>query len=188
MEGLGVDEVAHADADPAHLVDEGGADAAEGGADGGRPAHLLVGAVDEEVVGHGDVGAVADVEVLYADAFRLEVFDLPEEVGGVDDEAVADEAGLVGVEDAGGDEVETERPHVVDNRVPGVVPRRVAGDDGCVLGQEVDGPTFSLVAPLAADDYECWHKFTPSWSGPASFLSLWTLGSGADALSNRRRV
>ena len=54
-EGVRVDQVDHADADAPDLVDERRPDAAERRADGRRAAQLLVGAVDEDVVGHDDV-------------------------------------------------------------------------------------------------------------------------------------
>ena len=151
------------------LVDEGRPDAAERGADGRRPAQLLVGAVDEHVVGHDDVAAVAHVEVLDADALRLQLFDLLQQHRRVDDDAVADDAGLVAVEDARRHEVEAEGAHVVDDGVSGVVPGRVARHDAGVLGQEIDSPALAFVAPLAADDYYYWHEFTPTGSGHTSF-------------------
>ena len=75
-EGLRVDEVGHADAGASHLVGEAGPDAAAGGADGGLSPQLLVQAVDDRVIGHDDVAAVADEELLDADAAFLQGLDL----------------------------------------------------------------------------------------------------------------
>ena len=59
---LGAKEVADPDASPGHLVDEAGADALAGRADGGIAAKLLVKLIDEAMPGHDHVGAVADDE------------------------------------------------------------------------------------------------------------------------------
>ena len=111
------------------------------------------------VPGHQHLRAVAEEEpALDGDAARLQVLDLLEQVGGVDDDAVADDADLVGVEDAGGHEVELELAELVDDGVAGVVAGGVPGHDVGLLRQQVDDAPLALVPPLAAHDHDDWHK------------------------------
>ena len=70
----------------------------------------------------------------------------------VNDNAVADETDLIGVEDAGRHHVKPEDTLVGDHGVTGVVPRRVAHHYGGVAGQEVHHAPLALVAPLTAYD------------------------------------
>ena len=102
---------------------------------------------------HQDVRAVGEEEpALDVDAALLEVLDLVEQLFGIDHAAVADDADLVGVEDAGRHEVELEFAQLVDDRVTGVVPGGVPGYDVRFLRKEVDNPPLTLVAPLASDN------------------------------------
>ena len=158
QEALGVEELADADAGACGLVDVGGADAAAGGAEGALAASLLLEPVEEDVVGHDDVGAVADLEAVEVDAAGAEALDLLTEDVRVDDDAVADDAGGLGPEDAGGDEVELELALLVEDGVACVVAPGEAGDDVGVLGEVVDDLALSLVAPLAPDDGVCGHS------------------------------
>src|SRR5262249_1717226 len=100
-EGRRVDEVAHADTHTADLVGEAGAHAASGGTDGGRTAQLLVQLVDHGVVGHDHVRPVANEEALGTYPTRFQRIDLREQDIRIDGNTVADDAGLVGIEDAG---------------------------------------------------------------------------------------
>ena len=115
-----VHQVDHADAAPAGLVLVGRAYAPARGADllGGFP-----GVVDGLVVGHDDVGAVADGQGAGGDRVPLlpQGFDLVEEDLGVDHHAVADDAELFLVEDARGDQVEDDLLVAHHQRVPGIV-------------------------------------------------------------------
>ena len=52
-----------------------------------------------------------------------------EQLGAVDDDAVADEAELIGIEDAGGDQMELELAEFVDDGMAGVISRGVTGYD-----------------------------------------------------------
>ena len=135
------------------------ADAAAGGAEGALAACLLLEAVEEDVVGHDDVGAVADLEAVEVDAAGAEALDLLAEDVGVDDDAVADDGDGLGPEDAGGDQVELELALGVEDGVACVVAPGEAGDDVGVAGEVVDDFPLALVAPLATDDGVCRHAF-----------------------------
>ena len=84
-------------------------------------------------------------------AARAQRLDLAEEDVRVDHDAVADHAGLAGVQDARGDEVELELLAVAHDRVAGVVAALVADDHVGLLGEQVGDLALALVAPLGAD-------------------------------------
>ena len=93
---------------------------------------------------------------------RLEALDFAEQDGRVDGDAVADHAGLFGVKDAGGNEVELELATLVDDGMAGVVPGGIAGNNTGFAGEQVDDPAFAFVAPLAADNDDDGHgRHTP---------------------------
>ena len=165
QKALGVEQLADADAGAGGLVDVCGADAAAGGAQGAVAAGLLLEPVEQDVVGHDDVGAVADLEAVEVDAAGAEALDLLAEDVGVDDDAVADDGGGLRPEDAGGDEVELELALLVEDGVACVVAPGEAGHDVSVLGEVVDDLPLPLVAPLAPDDGVCGHILVfLSWS------------------------
>ena len=60
-------------------------------------------------------------------------------------------------------------PQVVDDGVAGVVPGRVSRDDGRALRHQVDDAALALVAPLPADDHNCWHNEGRPSDGRGSF-------------------
>ena len=64
-EGERINEVAHADAEPTHLVLEGRADSPKRGAGSQDAFQFLLEPVDDLVVRHHDVRAVADAQVLH---------------------------------------------------------------------------------------------------------------------------
>ena len=75
----------------------------------------------------------------------------------VEDDAVADHADLVRVEDPGGDQVELELLAVADDRVAGVVAALEADDHVGAVGEQVDDLPLPLVAPLGSDYDQAWH-------------------------------
>ena len=159
-----VEEVAGAQAGAGHLVAVGGADAAQGGADlaGGGLEGFAAG-VEGAVVGEHQVGAVADEEASGGrEAARFEAADFFDEPGGVEDDAVADDAALAFVEDAGGDEVQHEALAADFDGVAGVVAALGAHDPVGALGQDVDDLAFAFVAPLGADQDGVGHGWVSS--------------------------
>jgi hypothetical protein len=100
------------------------------------------------------VRAIAEKEAAAdGDAALLEVLDLAEKLGGVDDDTVTDDAGLIGIENAGGYEVELELPEFIDDGMTGVIPCGVPGNDLRFFRQEVYDPSLALVPPLAAHNH-----------------------------------
>src|SRR5205823_14726384 len=72
----------------------------------------------------------------------------------VDDDPVADQAELPGVEDPRRDQVELVCVAAPDDRVARVVAALVADDDVRAFGDEVGDLPLTLIAPLGAHDYE----------------------------------
>ena len=102
--------------------------------------------------GHDEVRAVAEDQLRGIDPAGLERIDLAQQDLGVHSHTVADNAGLIGVEDACGHNVEFELSAFVDNGVAGVVASRIAGDNTCFASEEIDDSAFAFVAPLPADN------------------------------------
>src|SRR5256885_14284313 len=160
-------QVSDPEAYAADLVGVGGADAAPGGAEAVIASHLFFELVEEGVVAHDHVGALADDEVLGLDAALSELGDLFEEDDRVDDDAVADDAGAVGIENAARDELEFELAVLGDDGVARVVAALGADDHVGLGGEVVDDLALALVAPLAADqDDDQGALFSPGLGPP----------------------
>src|SRR5512147_1036440 len=135
----GVEEVSHANALAVDLVGIGRPDTAPGSPDLLVALEVLACDVEGLVVGHDQVGLLADQEaVAELDAPPGHCVHFLEERGRIDDHAVSNDALLTLVQDARGDQVEDELVHAHDDRMPGVMPPLVARDDVRTLGQEVD--------------------------------------------------
>ena len=106
------------------------------------------------MVGQDDLGPVRNLEARHVDAALLHAGDLFQQMGRVDDDAVADDAGLAGVEDAGRQQVQLGFDAFDDDGVAGVVSALVANDDLGLLRQVVDDFALAFVTPLGShDDY-----------------------------------
>ena len=147
----GIQQVAHADAVAGCLVHVGRADALSGGANGAPAPGLLLQLVQQDVIGHDDVGAVADEQKAGVDALLLQAGDLPQQHFGIDDHAVADDAGDAGPADAGGNQVQLELAALVHYRMSGVVAAGVAHDAIGLAGKVVNNFALAFVAPLSPD-------------------------------------
>ena len=95
------------------------------------------------------------------DAAAAQLVELVGQHLGVDHHAVADHAQLAGVQDPRGHQVELPRLAVADDRVAGVVAALKAHDGIGPLGEQVGDLSFSLVAPLGADDHDSRHDGVP---------------------------
>jgi hypothetical protein len=93
------------------------------------PSLQLARRVELHVVGHDQVRVGRDAQAADVDAAVAELLDLAGQHRRVDDDAVADRAGLAGVEDPRGDQVELEGLAVADDRVTGVVAALKADHD-----------------------------------------------------------
>ena len=145
-------EVADAEADAAHLVAISGADAAPGGSQPVVAAHALFEAVEDRVVAHDHVRALADDQVVGLQAALAQLLDLLQDHTRIDHHAVADDARDLRVEDSAGQQLELELAVLGDHGVAGVVAALWADHEVGLLGQVVDDLALALVAPLPADD------------------------------------
>jgi hypothetical protein len=146
-----VEQVLDADPEPQGLVGVAGADAAARGAQRELAQLQLSGRVEQHVVGHDQVGIGGDLQVADIDPAPTQPVDLAEQDARVEHHPVADCAGLLGIEDPRGDQVELELLAVADDRVPGVVAALKAHDHLGALGKQVGDLALALVAPLRAD-------------------------------------
>ncbi len=154
-------EVADPEPDPANLVAVGRADATPCCAEPVVAANALLELVEERVVAHHHVSALADDQVVGLDPPLSDLVDLLEQHPGVDDDPVADDAGAARVEDAAGQQLELELAVLGDDGVAGVVAALAADGEVGTLGQEVDDLALALVPPLPADDDDD-HQAMPS--------------------------
>ena len=155
---LRVEEVLDPDPEAGGLVRVAGADAALRGADLELAELRLARRVEHHVVGHDQVGVGGDPQAADVDPLATQALELPDQHAGVDHHAVADHAGLAGIEDPGRDQVELELLAVADDRVAGVVAALKAHDDVGLLREQVRELALALVAPLGADDDDSRHR------------------------------
>jgi len=127
--------------------------------------YLLLELVEERVVAHHHVRALAHDEVLGLDATLPQLGDLLEQYGRVDDDAVADDAHAVRVEDARRDQLELELAVLGDDGVAGVVAALGADDHLGLLGEVIDDLALAFVAPLAADEDDDQRGYSVPGSG-----------------------
>jgi acetyl-CoA acetyltransferase len=80
-----------------------------------------------------------------------------EEYARVDDHAVADDAGLVRVEDARGNDVEDVLLAVDHQGMAGIVAALEADHVVRVPGQQIDDLALALITPLGADHHHTGH-------------------------------
>ncbi len=153
-----VEDVLDADAQTPDLVHVRRADAAPGRADRPLAEEALGHLVQGLVVGGDEVRVRRDPQLRGVGSAGFEGVDLLEQRFEVDDDAVADDRGDVRGEDARGKELELVLLTADDDRVTRVVPA-VGLDDVVDAGAEdVGGLPFTFVAPLSADDNDCWHE------------------------------
>jgi hypothetical protein len=110
------------------------------------------------VVGHDQVRVGADAQAAHVDAARLEPVDLAGQDLRVDDDAVADDAALAGIEDPRRDQVQGELLALADDRVARVVAALEAHDGVRPLREQIHDLPLALVAPLGADHHDAWHS------------------------------
>jgi hypothetical protein len=93
----------------------------------------------------------------------------------VDHHPRPDQAGHMGVQDAGGDQVQAEGVAQRDHGMAGVVAAVIAGDDMDLSGQVVHDPALSFISPLSPDNDDCRHR-GPPFTGHIRVL-LYSTGS-----------
>ena len=151
LEDIGADQISHAQPGAGCLVTVSRADAALGGADLVLSLESLAALVERTVVGHHQVGAVADQEILInLDAALPQTLDLLDKCNRVNDDAVADDADLPLAENAGRDQVEDILLIAIYNGVAGVVTSLAAYHDVDPSGQDIDDFSFAFIPPLGS--------------------------------------
>ena len=152
-----VEEVLDADADAVDLVGVGRADAAAGRADLPLAEEALGHLVEGAVVLRDDVRVGADQQLRHVDAAGDERVELVEEHLDVDDDAVGDDRRDARGQDAGGQQVQRVLLVADHDGVAGVVAAVELDDVVDAAAEQVGGLALALVAPLGADDHDCWH-------------------------------
>ncbi len=153
-----VQQVDDADAAAVVLVHIGRADAAAGGADLAAAVVPLLGRIQQLVIGHDQMGAMADKEAAAdGDALVFQKSDLFHQHHRIDDHTVADVAHRVGMENAAGDLVQNDLVVFHHHGVAGIGSALVAGHHVHLCTQQIDNFPFAFIAPLGADNNSCCH-------------------------------
>ena len=125
------------------------ADTAASRADGDAVFALFSGLFQDLVIGHYDVGNLAEEEAVgHGKALGLQLGDLIEHDGWIDDHPIAHHADFTLVHDARGNGVEDELGGVGDDRVAGVGPSLIAHHHIGGGREVIDDLGLALVAPL----------------------------------------
>lgn len=145
-------QVAHAEGLLHVLVTVSVGDAALGGAElcAGLGQTCLLQTVLIDMVGHGDGGAVRDLQVGRGDGDTLlaQLVDLTVQMVGVDDHTVAHHADNIGAEDTGGQQVQHELAPLVLDGMTSVVAALIACNNIVLLADQIDHAALALIAPV----------------------------------------
>ena len=152
-ERIQVGEVHEADRAPGDLVLVSRTDAALGGADLGCAAGLAMG-VELAVQRQDQRHVFGDLEVRrrHLDPLPAQRLDFPNEMIGIEHDAVADDRQFPGPDDAGWKQREFVDLAVDHQRVAGVMAALKPHDDVGADRQPIDDLALSFVAPLGADN------------------------------------
>lgn len=150
---LVVEDVAYPHTAASHLGAVGWANALLGGADEARAQLNLLQAIDHLVQVENDMGAVADEDALArVEAVLLKSVELLEERGDVDDASGANEIDALGVDQAGGQDVEVVGDTIGNDGVASIVAALGATAERGLGAEDVDELALALVTPLRATD------------------------------------
>ena len=148
-----VEHVRDAQSAASHFVFVGWADTAGGGADLHAPGSIFRGELNHAVIGKDHLGTIADKQIainLYTCiAQRLHFLEQRE---GIENDAIADHGTAARAKNATGHKLQNELAAGNGDRMPGVVSARISCNDSKVFGKIIDDLSFSLVAPLGADN------------------------------------
>jgi hypothetical protein len=136
---------------------------------------FLISSFNQAVILQYHVCAVADVEPPPAiDPGSRKAGDLLFQRNRVDDDAIPDNALFLRVQDPGRNQVENVFPTVDDNRVAGVVPALIPGNDVEMSGKQINDFAFALIPPLGTHDNQVGHEkiFQSSRFGKGAHPSL----------------
>src|SRR3989442_281608 len=188
-EGDGIDEVAHADPETAHLVLERGTDPPERRAGSQVAFQFLLEAVDDLAVRHHDMRPVADAQVLHRVAMGPRLLDLFQELRRINHHAVPDYVHRAFPEDAGREQMK--RVQLVAH-LDGMARVRAAlepHDDVGAIGKVVDDLPLAFIAKLGSHHYRRGHA-NRRLNIAARLMVLWmadhaTPDGGSRALGRR---
>ena len=150
-----IEQVAQLDADLGVFVRVEGGDAALGGAEGLAAQSLLLIGVLQHMIGHQQLHPLGDHQIGGGSVLRLNVLQLGHQLLHVQCHAVADDIGHMGVERAGGQDVQGEAAIIVDDGVAGIGAALEADHDVGMFRQQVCDLTLAFVAPVRA--YDCFY-------------------------------
>ena len=160
IEGVGIHQVVEAQTRTSHLVFVGWADAESGGANRTIPRASLARSIDRAMIRHHYVSVVAELQqrVVAQPSALFQPVDLFHQGDRIDHGTVADHAGLTGVQGACGHEPQDKFFAVNNQRMRRIVATLKSNDDVCIRGEEVYDFTFAFVAPLRANNCDCFHS------------------------------
>ena len=104
------------------------------------------------MVGHGHVGGGGQLEAGHVDAQLDQHVELPEHHPRIHNGAGADQAGRVGIEDAGGNQVQFEHLVLHHDGVAGIHSALIAHHHIGGAAEEIGDLALALVTPLRTDD------------------------------------
>ena len=158
-EGSKLDQVREAQPGARDLVFVGRSDAEPGGTDRILAQVRLAAAVNRPMIRHHHVRIVAELEGTLAAQMGVgpQIVDFLDQGEGIDHGAVANHAGLAGMQRSGRNQPQDELLPVHDQGMGGVVATLKAHHDIGVGGQQVHDLAFALVTPLCADYGHCLH-------------------------------
>src|SRR5690242_2665632 len=148
-------QIAHPQAAPSHLVFVSGTDSTRSRADFVGAARYFRGSVQFAVIGKNQVGAVADVEPsadIYA-GFRKR-FNLRHQRPRIHHHTRADHRVLLWPQNSARDELQHETVFPDDDGVPRVVASSDARDEVKRAGEIVDDFALAFITPLRADHHD----------------------------------
>ena len=144
---FGVEQVPDPNTVARDLVHVCRADTLAGGSNRAAAPSLFLQGVQDDVVGHDDVGAVADEQAIGVDALFAKAGHFSQENIWVDDHSVSDNADDAGPTNARRDQVQLEHAAIVYYGVSGVVSARVANDAIGLAGKVINDPSPCLRLP-----------------------------------------
>src|SRR6202012_5247127 len=137
-----------------HLVLVGRSYATAGGSDLFTAGCAFGGQLNYAVIGEDDLRAVGYEELaIDTDAPVAQLLDFAQEGDRVEHHAVANHALAAGPQHAAGNQLQNKLLLAMNDRVPGVVPARVARHRAEPLAEHVYNFAFALIAPLGAQHY-----------------------------------
>ena len=148
---LAVQQIPYSDAVAGDFVNVGRTNALAGSADGAAAAGFLLQLVQQDVIGHDYVGAVADVKPAGINTPLLQSGHFPQQNVGIHHYPIADDAGYSRPANSRRHQVQLEFAAFVHHRVTGVIAAGVADNAIGFTGKVIDHLALTLVAPLSSD-------------------------------------